>query len=142
MRAGRLAVVALAGIVAAVMAPHAMAAKKPPKLVATFGAGLTFDVKRGKKLLSSGADGSATVKARKYRFVVRDNSSFHNFRLVNAKGKTIKGKLRKKKRMVLTGVGATRKKATTYVLNLKKGVYTLICDPHETVGMTVKLTAK
>ena len=142
MRAGRFAIVGLAGVAAAVMVSPAAAAKKPPKLTATFGAGLSFDVKRGKKLVSTGRDGTISVKARKYRFVVKDNSGFHNFRLVNANGKTIKGKRGKKKRKVLTGVAATRKKVTTYVVNLKKGSYTLICDPHDTVGMTVKITVK
>ena len=104
------------------------------------GAGLTFDVKRGKKLISTGREGKITVKARKYRLVTSDFSASHNFRLVNSKGKTIKGKVGKRNKKVLTGVSAIRKKPTTYVINLKKGNYTLRCDPHDTLGMTVEIT--
>ena len=142
MRAGRFAVAALAGVAAAVMVCPATAAKKPPQLTATFGVGISFDVKRGKKLVSTGSDGTMSVKARKYCFVMKDNSSFHNFRIVNAKGRTIMGKLGKKKRKALTGVAVTSKKVTTYVVNLKKGDYTLIFDPHDTVEMTVKIKVK
>ena len=135
----RLTVALAVAIAAATMVPQAIAAKKPPKLKATFGPGLSFDVKKGKKLLTSGSDGEMTVKARKYRLVLVDDSSAHNFRLENAAGKTIKGKRGKKKRKVLTSVAGTRKKAITYVVTLKKGTYTLICDPHKTVGMTVTI---
>ena len=139
MNRTRLTVVLAIAIAAVIMVPQAMAAKKPPRLKATFGSGLTFDVKKGKKLLASGSDSEMTIKARKYRFVVTDNSTAHNFRLQNAAGKTIKGKRGKKTRKVLTSVGGTRKKPTTYVVTLKKGTYTLICDPHKTVGMTVTI---
>ncbi|MGI9659611.1 MAG: plastocyanin/azurin family copper-binding protein [Gaiellaceae bacterium] len=127
-------------IAAVIMVPTAMAAKKPPKLKATFGAGLSFDIKKGKKLVTSGGNGAMTVKAKKYRLIVNDGSSAHNFRLVNSAGKTIKGKRGKKNKKVLTSVSGTRKKATTYVVKLKKGSYTLVCDPHVNAGMTVDIT--
>ena len=66
--------------------------EEPPKLKASFGAGLTFDLKRGKKVLSSVSRGKITLRARKYRFVFKENSSFHNFQLENANRKIIKAR--------------------------------------------------
>ena len=140
MTVRRLTIAIAATSAAVIMVPAAMAAKKPQKLTATFGQGLTFDVKKGKKVVSTGSRGEITVKAKKYRLVVKDDSTIHNFRLENAAGKTIKGKIGKKKKKVLTSVRGTKKKATTYVINLKKGSYTLICDPHVNAGMTVDIT--
>lgn len=136
----RVTVLIAIATAAVIMVPQAVAAKKPPKLKATFGAGLTFDVKRGKKVLATGSDGEMTVKAGKFRFQVVDGSTAHNFRLQNANGETIKGKRGKKRQKVLTSVSGTLKKPRTYVVRLKKGEYTLICDPHKTVGMTVTIT--
>ena len=143
MKNRRLTVVGAIALAAAIMVPVAAAAK-PPQLKATFGAGLTFDIKKGKKLLTSGKSNAAiTVKARKYRFVVKEDSTFHNYVLVNSKGKVIKGKRGKRNKKVSTSVPGTLKKPRTYVIKLKKGVvYELYCSPHRLAGMTVNITAK
>lgn len=139
----RVAVLLVAGVAAAVMATPAMAAKKPPKINAEFGAGLTFDVKRGKKVLSTGSSGSITLKARKYRFVLKDDSEFHNFQLENASDQIIKGKKGKRSRKVMTSVQGTLKKPAVFVVNLKRGqTYQLLCQPHRDVGMTVDITVR
>ena len=139
MNIRRLTVVAATALAALIMVPVAAAAK-PPQLKATFGSGLTFDVKQGKKLLTSGSNGEITVRARKYRFVVKEDSTIHNYVLVNSKGKVIMGKRGKKKKKVRTSVAGTLKKPRTYVIRLKKGDYTLFCTPHRPAGMTVAFT--
>lgn len=137
----RVSVFLVATLAAAIVVPQAMAAK-PPQVKATFGPGLSFNVVKKKKLVSTGENGTMSLKRGRYRLVLKDNASNHNYRLVNARGKTITGKFGKKRKKVLTGVGAMRAKPFIYVVSLKKGVYTLICDPHRNVGMTVKIRVK
>ena len=123
------------------MVPQALAAK-PRQIKASFGPGLAIDIKKGKKVASTGNNGKIKLKRGAYRFVLAENSEFHNYRLVNAKGKTIKGKFGKRKRKVVTGVSATRSKPFIYTVNMKKGSYVQLCDPHLQQKMKVKITVK
>lgn len=141
MRLHRLSIISAVVVVAAIMVPQAMAAK-PRQIKASFGPGLAIDIKKGKKVASTGNNGKIKLKRGAYRFVLAENSEFHNYRLVNAKGKTIKGKFGKRKRKVVTGVSATRSKPFIYTVNLKKGSYVLLCDPHLQQKMKVKITVK
>jgi plastocyanin len=141
MRLHRLSIVSAVAMVAAIMVPQAMAAK-PPQIKASFGPGLAIDIKKGKKVASTGNDGKIKVKRGAFRFVLAETSEFHNYRLVNAKGKTIKGKFGKRNRKVVTGVSATRSKPFIYTVNLKKGSYVLLCDPHLSQNMKVIITVK
>jgi plastocyanin len=90
-----------AALVAAVGAGSALAAAT---LKGTDGPGftITFSAK--------------TVKAGKYKIVISDKSSIHNFHLT---GPGVNKK---------TSVGATG--TTTWMVTLKKGTYRYICDPH------------
>jgi plastocyanin len=101
----RIAAVALAAsaLAAAVVLP-ALAAT--PTLKGTVGPGFTISMAK------------KPVKAGKYRLVVSDKSSFHNFHL---KGLGVN---------VRTGVPFVGTKAFT--ITLKKGRYTFLCDPHPT----------
>ena len=141
MRLHRLSIVSVVAVAAAIMVPQAMAAK-PPQIKASFGPGLAMDIKKGKNVASTGNNGKIKLKKGAYRFVLAENSQFHNYRLVNAKGRTIKGKFGKRNRKVVTGVSATRSKPFVYTVNLKKGSYVLLCDPHLAQKMKVKITVK
>ena len=57
-----------------------------------------------------------TVKAGKYKIVISDKSSIHNFHLT---GPGVNKK---------TSVGGTG--SSTWKLTLKKGTYKFVCDPH------------
>ena len=77
----------------------------------TVGPGFTIDLTLdGKKV-------SALKQGVRYRFLIRDRSSIHNFHLSGP------GLNR-----VLTTVGSTGTKSA--VLTLKKGTYRFVCDPH------------
>ena len=112
----------------------------------SFGPGLTFIVKRGDTTLAEGSNGKARVKAGNYAIKFDDNATFHNVRLQNAKGKTVKATKRKaktttrKKTNFRTSVPGTSK--GTFKLKLRPGRYTLLCDPHRTLGMTVTLIVR
>lgn len=75
------------------------------------------------------------TKAGKIRLVVNDRGTFHNFHLRGPGRKDIagtaiaNGKSRAVK-SIATAVGSTGK--TTFVLTLRKGSYTFVCDPHAT----------
>ena len=99
----RTAVLALVAIAAVVAALPVFAAT--PKLTGTVGPGFTIVMKK-------------PTKAGKYTLVVSDKSSIHNFRL---KGPGVN---------VATSVPATGSK--TFKITLKKGRYTVLCDPHPT----------
>jgi len=102
----RIAVVVVVVVAAAAVALPALSAPSaPPKLAATVGPGFTITMKK-------------PTKAGKYRLVVADKSSIHNFRL---KGPGVN---------VATSVPATGTK--TFKITLKKGKYTFLCDPHPT----------
>jgi plastocyanin len=98
---------ALAALAAALPAAAAVA-----KLNGVVGPGATISLKQGGKAVRS-------VKAGKYSLVVSDRSSFHNFRL---KGPGVN---------VATTVPATGTK--TFPVTLRKGTYTIVCDPHKSV---------
>jgi plastocyanin len=102
--------VALAAIIAALVVPSALAAT--PTLTGTVGPGFTITLKQG----------SATVKklkAGKYVFKISDKSAIHNFHL---KGPGVNK---------LTSVAKVG--SSTWTLTLKKGKYTYVCDPHQTI---------
>lgn len=100
-------IVALAAIIAALTASSALAAT--PTLNGTVGPGFTITLKKGSTKVGN-------LKAGKYKFVIADKSSIHNFHL---KGPGVDKK---------TSVGGTG--TTTWTVTLKKGKYTFVCDPH------------
>jgi plastocyanin len=101
-----LAVVAAA--LAASLAGTSAAA--PAQLVGTVGPGETIGLKsKGKKL--------TRVKPGQYRFVIRDRSDEHDFRLVGPGTSKL-----------LTGVGFVGTKSV--LVKLKKGTYRFFCAPH------------
>jgi plastocyanin len=102
----RLAFVAL---VAAALVVTASATAAPPTLNGVDGPGFTISLKKGGKKVAS-------LKAGKYKIVVKDLSNIHNFHLT---GKGVNKK---------TGVGA--KGTFTWTVTLKKGTYKYVCDPH------------
>jgi plastocyanin len=105
-----LAVVLLVGVCLLVAAPATAAT---PVLNGTDGPGFTITLKKGKVKVKS-------VKAGKYKIVIKDLSNIHNFHLTGP------GKINKK-----TGVGA--KGTFTWTVTLKKGTYKYVCDPHASV---------
>ena len=100
-----LAAAVLVTALAALAALPAFAAT--PVLSGTVGPGFTIVMKK------------KPTKAGKYKLVVADKSSIHNFHL---KGPGVN---------VATGVGAVGTK--TFTITLKRGRYTFVCDPHATV---------
>jgi plastocyanin len=105
----RLAFVALAALALVVVASASAAT---PTLTATDGPGFTITLKKGKTKVTS-------LKAGKYKIVVKDLSNIHNFHL---KGPGVDKK---------TGVGA--KGTFTWTVTLKKGAYKFLCDPHAAI---------
>jgi len=103
--------VAVSGLALTATAPAAPAAKT---VQGTVGPGFTI------KLAFSGKKVTKLKKGVRYRFLIRDRSSFHNFHLVGP------GLNR-----VLTTVDFTGTK--TVVLRLKKGTYRFFCDPHSAI---------
>jgi plastocyanin len=103
-----LAAAALAALVAAAPATSMTV----PKLTGTVGPGFTITLKKGTKKVTS-------LKAGKYKIVVSDKSSIHNFHL---KGPGLN--------KVITTVGFMGTKTVT--VTLKKGIYRYVCDPHST----------
>jgi plastocyanin len=100
-----LAAVVLVAVLAALAALPALAAT--PVLNGTVGPGFTILMKK------------KPTKAGKYKLVIADKSSIHNFHL---KGPGVN---------VATGVGAVGTK--TFTITLKKGKYVFVCDPHATI---------
>jgi plastocyanin len=80
----------------------------------TVGPGFTINLTLGGKKVKT------LKKGVRYRFVIRDQASIHNFHLMGP------GVNR-----MLTTVGFTGTK--TYTLMLKKGTYRFFCDPHADV---------
>lgn len=102
---------ALASGLALALAASAPAAPAPKTVRGTVGPGFTINLT---------LDGKKVTKLRKgvrYRFLIGDRSSIHNFRLSGP------GLDR-----MLTSVDSTGTKS--YVLTLKKGTYRFLCDPH------------
>ena len=107
----RLALVALLG---AALVFVASASAAVPTLTGTDGPGFTITLKKGKTKVTS-------LKAGKYKIVVKDLSNIHNFHLTGPG-------LNKK-----TGISFTGE--TTWTIKLKPGTYTYQCDPHASSGM-------
>jgi plastocyanin len=105
----RLALVAL---VAAALVVVASASAATPTLNATDGPGFTITLKKGKTKVTS-------LKAGKYKIVVKDLSNLHNFHL---KGAGIDKK-----------TGVKPKGTFTWTVTLKKGTYKYLCDPHAAI---------
>jgi plastocyanin len=99
--------VALAALVAALVVPSALAAT--PTLTGTVGPGFTITLKKGTAKVTKLKAGSYTIK-------VSDKSKIHNFHL---KGPGVSK---------TTSVGGTG--TSTWKVTLKKGKYTIVCDPH------------
>ena len=102
--------VALAAIIAALVVPSALAAT--PTLTGTVGPGFTITLKKGTAKVTK-------LKAGAYVIKVSDKSNIHNFRL---KGPGVNKS---------TSVGGTG--TSTWKVTLKKGKYTVVCDPHATL---------
>jgi plastocyanin len=109
-------------VVAALVVVGLSSAMAVPKLKGTVGPGFTITLKNSKgktvKLLKVG----------KYRFVVTDKASTHNFTL---DGPGFEDK-------TITGTGFTGTKAVT--LKLKKGKYKYYCTVHTYVKGTFKVS--
>jgi hypothetical protein len=105
----RLAVLTLLAFALVVVASASAAT---PTLNASDGPGFTITLKKGGKKVTS-------LKAGKYKIVVKDLSNLHNFHLT---GPGVNKK---------TGVGATG--TSTWTVTLKKGTYKFICDPHAAI---------
>lgn len=101
--------VALVALSAALLVPSALAATP---LVGTVGPGFTITLTQGGKKVTKLKAGTYTVK-------VADKSNIHNFRL---KGPGVNK---------TTTVGG--KGSFTWKVTLKKGTYTVVCDPHAAV---------
>jgi plastocyanin len=99
-------------LLAVALVAVASASAATPTLNASDGPGFTISVKKGGKKVTS-------LKAGKYKIVVKDLSDLHNFHLT---GPGVNKK---------TGVGP--KGTFTWTVTLKKGTYKYICDPHATI---------
>jgi len=85
-----------------------------PTLKGTVGPGYTISLKKSGKRVTS-------LKAGRYKFVIADKASVHNFVLERQSG----GKFEKE----LTDVTYVGTKSTT--VTLKKGKWKYYCEPHE-----------
>ncbi|HKC22920.1 MAG TPA: cupredoxin domain-containing protein [Gaiellaceae bacterium] len=103
---------ALVMLLAAALVVVASASAATPTLTGTDGPGFTITLKKGSSKVTS-------VKAGKYKFVIKDLSNIHNFHLT---GPGIDKK---------TSVGSTG--TSTWMVTLKKGTYKFICDPHAAI---------
>ena len=95
-----------------VLASSSFGAASTNTLTGTDGPGFTITLKKGKTKVTS-------LKAGKYKSVVKDLSNIHNFHLT---GPGVNKK---------TGVGP--KGTFTWTVTLKKGTYKYICDPHASI---------
>jgi plastocyanin len=102
--------VAFAAVVAALLVSSASAATST--LTGTVGPGFTITLKKGSAAVTK-------LKAGTYVIKVADKSAIHNFRL---KGPGVN------KTTPLKGMGTY-----TWTVTLKKGKYTIVCDPHATI---------
>jgi hypothetical protein len=103
---------ALVTLLAAALVVVASASAATPTLNGTDGPGFTISLKKSGKKVSS-------LKAGKYKIVIKDLSNIHNFHLTGPG-------LNKK-----TGVGAQG--TFTWTVTLKKGTYKFVCDPHAAI---------
>ena len=130
MKPRTLVACAAAGTLAAAsLAPAALgAAAANPKLTLAFGSGFTINVSGAAKTKNK-TNAKISVKPGKHDFSWNDNSTFHNFHL--SKGS---------KNAFSTSVSGTGKGKKT--VNLTKGTWKLVCDPHVGAGMVVTITVK
>ena len=103
---------ALVTLLAAALVVVASASAATPTLTGVVGPGFSITLKKGTAKVTS-------VKAGKYKIVIKDLSNIHNFHL-SGPG------LNKK-----TSVGA--KGTFSWTVTLKKGTYKYICDPHAAI---------
>jgi hypothetical protein len=103
---------ALVTLLAAALVVVASASAATPTLNGVDGPGFTISLKKGGKKVAS-------LKAGKYKIVIKDLSNIHNFHLTGAG-------VNKK-----TSVGAQG--TFTWTVTLKKGMYKFICDPHASI---------
>ena len=104
-----------AGLVAMLAFAAPTGAMAPTKLKGTTGPGFTITLKKAGTAVK-------TLKRGKYTITVQDKSAIHNFR--------IKGPGLNKQITTLSQVGTK-----TVTVTLKKGTYTILCDPHVAQGM-------
>jgi plastocyanin len=103
---------ALVTLLAAALVVVASASAATPTLTGIDGPGFTITLKKGTSKVTS-------LKAGKYKIVIKDLSNIHNFHLTGPG-------LNKK-----TSVGA--KGTFIWNVTLKKGTYKFICDPHAAI---------
>jgi ABC-type Fe3+-hydroxamate transport system substrate-binding protein len=103
---------ALVTLLAGALVVVASASAATPTLTGVDGPGFTITLKKGTTKVTS-------LKAGKYKIVIKDMSNIHNFHL---KGPGLDKK---------TGVGP--KGTFTWTVTLKKGTYKFICDPHAAI---------
>ena len=104
-----------AGLVAVLAFAAPTGAMSPTKLKGTTGPGFTITLKKGTAPVK-------TLKAGKYTITVQDKSNIHNFRL---RGPGLN------KQITTLAFKGTK----TVTVTLKKGTYTILCDPHVAQGM-------
>lgn len=102
--------VVLAAALAGAVAVASAAAAAPPVLRGTVGPGFTITLTKGGKAVK-------TLQRGKYRLVVADKSSIHNFELEGPGVGEIETDVSK------TGV-------TSFAITLKKGKFVFYCKPH------------
>jgi plastocyanin len=111
--------VALGAVMAALVAPAALASEHPLK--GTVGPGFSITLTReGQKV--------KTLRPGTYRIAVSDKAATHNFHLI---GPGVNKK---------TSVGGTGSR--TWTVTLRKGKYTYQCDPHAAGGMKGTFTVR
>src|SRR5262245_9639549 len=103
---------ALVTLLAAALVFVASASAAPRTLNAVDGPGFTITLKKSGQKVTS-------LKAGKYKIVVKDLSNIHNFHL---SGPGVNKK---------TGVGSQG--TFTWTVTLKKGTYKFVCDPHASI---------
>jgi plastocyanin len=109
--------VTLAALVAAASVSARSAVTAPVKLTGTVGPSFTIVLKKGKTKVSK-------LKPGRYSIQINDKSAAHNFHLTGP------GKVNKM--TTVSFVGSLKK---PWLVTLKKGKYTYVCDPHATNGM-------
>jgi plastocyanin len=110
-----LAAVAIATVVAVAAFAGPASAAAPGKLTGTDGPGFTISMSK------------KTVKAGTYVITIHDLASIHDFHLTGPGVNKV------------TSVPAV--KTYTWTVNLKRGTYTFVCDPHRTIMHgTLKVT--
>jgi plastocyanin len=102
---------AIASALGLALVGHAPAAATPKTVHGTVGPGFTI------KLTLGGKKVTTLKKGVRYRFLISDQASIHDF---HVRGPGLD--------RVLTSVGFTGTKS--FVLTLKKGAYRYLCDPH------------